>query len=139
MIDFIAENLKYDFIKFHSVDGGSRTLNKREFSAQSVIESVSKNGVKWIDLQFTDLLGGLQHITIPSSALTDKSFSKGVNKLDGSSIKGFKEIHESDMVMRPDPSTYAVLPFFTDDQKTARLLVDIYEGGSTERFSRDPR
>jgi len=139
LIDFIAENLKYDFIKFHSVDGGSRTLNKREFSAQSVIESVSKEGVKWIDLQFTDLLGGLQHITIPSSALTDKSFSKGVNKLDGSSIKGFKEIHESDMVMRPDPSTFAVLPFFTDDQKTARLLVDIYEGGSNERFSRDPR
>src|SRR2546422_5779659 len=46
------------------------------------------------------------------------------SKLDGSSIKGFKEIHESDMVMDPDPSTYAVLPWYDDLHKTARFLVE---------------
>ncbi len=100
---------------------------------------MNREGIKWIDLQFTDLIGGLQHITIPASALDEKSFAQGVNKLDGSSIKGFKEIHESDMVMKPDPSTFAVLPFFSDEHKTGRLFVDIYEGGSHERFTRDPR
>src|SRR5207247_609543 len=58
---------------------------------------------------------------------------------DGSSIKGFKEIHESDMVMNPDPSTFAVLPWYEGEHRTARFIVDVYEGGSHERFTRDSR
>src|SRR5207247_5161136 len=89
--------------------------------------------------QFGDVLGARQHITIPSTSLGAEEFKRGVGKLDGSSIKGFKEIHESDMVMDPDPSTFAVLPWYEGAHKTARFFVDVYEGGSHERFTRDSR
>lgn len=104
-----------------------------------VLDKMKKDGVRWVDLQFVDLLGGLQHITIPAHTLDEKSFKNGVPKLDGSSIKGFKEIHESDMVMVPDPGTYAVLPWYDGPDKTARFIVDVCEGGTKERFSRDSR
>src|SRR3990172_8254496 len=104
-----------------------------------VLKRIESEGIRWIDLQFVDLLGGLQHITIPSTSLGPEEFKRGVGKLDGSSIKGFKEIHESDMVMNPDPSTFAVLPWYTGDHRTARMFVDIYEGASHDRFTRDSR
>src|SRR5207253_542741 len=91
------------------------------------------------DLQFVDVLGALQHITIPATSLGNEEFKRGIGKLDGSSIKGFKEIHESDMVMNPDPSTFAVLPWYEGEHRTARFIVDVYEGGSHERFTRDSR
>src|SRR5205823_3505202 len=69
----------------------------------------------------------------------NEEFKRGIGKLDGSSIKGFKEIHESDMVMNPDPSTFAVLPWYEGEHRTARFIVDVYEGGSHERFTRDSR
>jgi len=71
--------------------------------------------------------------------LSVEDFSRGVGKLDGSSIRGFKEIHESDMVMNPDPTTFAILPWYGTEHKTARMIVDVYEGGSHERFTRDSR
>ncbi|GBC71581.1 Glutamine synthetase 1 [Candidatus Calditenuaceae archaeon HR02] len=75
-----------------------------------VLESV-ENGIKYIDLQFTDVPGRLQHVTIPAKFLDEDSFSSGVPKLDGSSIRGFVDIHESDLVLYPDPSTYAIIPW----------------------------
>ncbi|MHB8606614.1 MAG: type I glutamate--ammonia ligase [Thermoplasmatota archaeon] len=106
-----------------------------------VVARLKSDGVKWIDLQFVDVIGGLQHITVPVGTMGEKEFKNGVGKLDGSSIKGFKDIHESDMNMLPDPTTYAVLPWYGADQKTARFYVDIYEGGTKtpQRFSRDVR
>ena len=114
-------------------------MKNSHFTPADALDRLEKDGVRWVDLHFTDLVGGLQHITLPASTFTDASFRHGLNKLDGSSIKGFKEIHESDMVMRPDPSTYAILPFFPPEHKTARFIVDIYEGDHKGRFSRDPR
>jgi len=99
----------------------------------SVLKQIETDRIRWVDLQFVDVLGALQHITIPSTSLGPEEFKRGVGKLDGSSIKGFKEIHESDMVMDPDPSTYAVLPWYDDLHKTARFLVDVYEGGLPRR------
>ncbi|HKZ48242.1 MAG TPA: type I glutamate--ammonia ligase [Thermoplasmata archaeon] len=112
---------------------------KPSWKPADVLASVKKDGVKWLDLEFVDLLGGLQHITVPADTVTTDDFRDGIGKLDGSSIKGFKEIHESDMLLYPDPSTYNVLPWYDDAHKTARLIVDVYEGGSHERFSRDSR
>src|SRR5206468_7862566 len=107
-----------------------------EVGGASVMKRIETEGIRWIDLQFVDVLGALQHITIPSTSLGAEEFKRGVGKLDGSSIKGFKEIHESDMVMDPDPSTFAVLPWYEGAHKTARFLVDVFEGGSHERFTR---
>lgn len=104
-----------------------------------VLRRVKEEKIRWIDLQFVDLVGGLQHITIPSSSIGPDEFKRGVGKLDGSSIRGFKEIHESDMVMKPDPSTFAVLPWYNGEHRTARMIVDVYEGGTYERFTRDSR
>src|SRR5207245_2450013 len=111
----------------------------KKMTVASVLKRIETEAIRWIDLQFVDVLGALQHITIPSTSLGAEEFKRGVGKLDGSSIKGFKEIHESDMVMDPDPSTFAVLPWYEGAHKTARFFVDVYEGGSHERFTRDSR
>ncbi|HKZ89411.1 MAG TPA: type I glutamate--ammonia ligase [Thermoplasmata archaeon] len=105
----------------------------------AVLKRIESEKIRWVDLQFVDLLGGLQHITIPSTSIGPDEFKRGVGKLDGSSIKGFKEIHESDMVMNPDPATFAILPWYEGEHRTARMLVDVYEGGTHERFTRDSR
>ncbi len=123
---------------------------------QEVMTLMHQEKVKWLDLQFVDLNGRLQHISIPSATVDDDAFKHGVGKLDGSSIRGFKAIHESDMLMKPDPDTFAVLPWggglnghdFSngngngnghEGRKIARMLVDIYEGASNDRFTRDSR
>jgi glutamine synthetase len=105
----------------------------------SVLARVQKEEVRWLDLWFVDLLGSLQHITVPSNTVKEEDFRDGIGKLDGSSIKGFKEIHESDMVLYPDPATFAILPFYGAEDKTARFIVNVHEGGTHERFSRDSR
>jgi glutamine synthetase len=107
--------------------------------AERTIALLKKEKVSWLALQFVDLMGGLQNITSPVDQLSVHDLLNGFGKLDGSSIKGFKEIHESDMLMVPDPTTMAILPWFTEEHKTARMFVDIYEGFSRQRFSRDSR
>ncbi len=115
------------------------TTGKAKLTESEVLNKIQNEDLQWIDLQFVDVVGGLQHITLPAKEIDEGSFKAGIGKLDGSSIKGFKEIHESDMIMRPDPSTYAVLPWYNSGHTTARLFVDVYEGGGHERFTRDSR
>ncbi len=115
------------------------TKSVKNGGAARVLETVEKEKVRWFDLWFVDLLGALQHITVPSSSVKEDDFKHGIGKLDGSSIKGFKEIHESDMVLYPDPSTFAILPFYDAEDKTARFIADIHEGFTHERFTRDSR
>src|SRR3989442_3921268 len=117
----------------------STPAKSRKMTVASALKQIETDRIRWVDLQFVDVLGALQHITIPSTSLGPEEFKRGVGKLDGSSIKGFKEIHESDMVMDPDPSTFAVLPWYEGAHKTARFFVDVYGGGSHERLTRDSR
>jgi glutamine synthetase len=112
---------------------------KRSFNPTEVLDMVKKQGVKFVDLQFTDVPGRLRHVSIPSEMISERMFSDGVAKLDGSSVRGFVEIQESDMLLVPDPSTYGVIPWIEDDVKTARLICDIRSGYGAGRFSRDPR
>lgn len=111
----------------------------RKATVASALKRIETEKIRWIDLQFVDILGALQHITIPSTSLGPEEFKRGIGKLDGSSIKGFKAIHESDMVMDPDPNTFAVLPWYEGEHKTGRFFIDVYEGGTHERFTRDSR
>src|SRR3989337_2851153 len=99
----------------------------------SVLKRIESEGIRWVDLQFVDLLGALQHITIPTTSLGPDEFKRGIGKLDGSSIKGFKEIHESDMVMNPDPSTFAVLPWYGGGDKTPKGVGSGDAGGGPPR------
>jgi glutamine synthetase len=105
-------------------------------SPEDVIKLIKENNLGWVDLQFTDLPGRLHHITIPSTDVELESFKNGFGKLDGSSIRGFTEIFESDMVLMPIADTASLVPWSAG---VMRILTDVYWGGGKGRFERDPR
>ncbi len=93
-------------------------------------------GVKMVDLRFTDLPGTWQHFTIPVHRLTEEFFEEGIG-FDGSSIRGFKEIHESDMLLMLDPSTAFLDPVF--EVPTLVVMCDVYDPVTHQPYNRDPR
>src|SRR5437879_5037676 len=99
-------------------------------------ELMAQEQVEIVDLRFTALFGQLQHLSIPPEELDENAFSKGVG-FDGSSIRGFQQIHESDMLLVPDPATAFVDPVTEDS--TLALLCDVRDPVTGEWFSRDPR
>ncbi|MBP1357039.1 MAG: type I glutamate--ammonia ligase [Sulfolobus sp.] len=105
-------------------------------TAEEALKFLKDNKIRWVDLQFTDLPGRLQHITIPANEFTEESFKTGFGKLDGSSIKGFTSIYESDMVLTPVPTTMALVPW---NEGVARVITQVHWGGGKGRFERDPR
>jgi glutamine synthetase len=92
--------------------------------------------VKMVDLRFTDMPGTWQHFSIPAHHLTEDMFADGMG-FDGSSIRGFKEIHESDMLLMLDPST----AFYDEvlEVPTLVLVCDVYDPITRQPYSRDPR
>ncbi len=100
-----------------------------------MVEFFESNGVRWVHLQFTDLLGFLRQVTVSLKLITEEAFERGLGKLDGSSVKGFTGIHESDLVLKPVPGTAAVLPWL---EGVGRLITRVYQPGGRERLSRDP-
>jgi glutamine synthetase len=107
-----------------------------ESKVSAILESIKSGDIKWVDIQFTDLPGRLQQITIPGTEFSEESFVDGFGKLDGSSIKGFTEIYESDMILIPVAETARMLPWAP---RTARILAEVHKGGRKGRFDRDPR
>ncbi len=103
---------------------------------QKILEQVKKDDIKFITLQFTDLLGVIKEVIIPVEELEDAS-RDGV-WFDGSSVEGFARIQESDLFLKPDMTTYAVVPWLTEDGRTARLICDIYRADG-KPFDGDPR
>ena len=120
----------------YKVIGGKATHVK--YSSDEVFARIKHEGIKFIDLQFTSLPGRFHHTTISADTFTPEQMEDGLPKLDGSSIVGFTSIHDSDLILKPDPSTFAVIPWI-DDKKTARLLCDVYWGGGRGRLENDPR
>ena len=105
-----------------------------------VLQRIKADKIEFIDLQVVDLVGKLNHVTIPYYSLSSDSLTRGLPKLDGSSLRGFKEIYESDMVIVPDQSTYAILPWPTaQGHRTARMLGFVMDAGAEKHFARDPR
>jgi len=103
---------------------------------QKVLEQTKKDDIKFITLQFTDLLGVIKELILPVEELEDAS-RDGV-WFDGSSVEGFARIQESDLFLKPDMATYAVVPWLTEDGRTARLICDIYRADG-KPFEGDPR
>ena len=120
-------------------DRTPRGLVPRKRTPKQVLAEIKAKKVKFIDLQFMDVPGRTQHVSITSTMLEEDTFKEGVAKLDGSSIKGFAEIYESDMLLLPDPSSYALIPWGDARFPTGRLICDIQWGFGKGRFSRDPR
>lgn len=105
-------------------------------TAEEVLRLVEENDVKFIRLWFTDILGRLKSFAIPKEEL-EMAFSEGMG-FDGSSIKGFARIDESDMIARPDPSTFAILPWRPREKAVARMFCDILQPDGSP-YEGDPR
>jgi glutamine synthetase len=101
-----------------------------------ILLRVEKAQIKFIDLQFTDVVGIVKNVTIPIHELTE-ALQQGI-WFDGSSIEGFARVAESDMHLRPDVSTFAILPWLSGEEATARLICDVYTPDG-QPFQGDPR
>jgi glutamine synthetase len=103
---------------------------------REVLERVEADGVKFVSLQFTDIVGTIKNVAIPVGRL-EEAMEKGV-WFDGSSIEGFARIYESDMVLMPDVNTYRLLPWEPQTRKVARIICDVHRPDG-EPFEGDPR
>ena len=101
-----------------------------------VMKMARDAGVKIVDFRFTDLLGTWQHTSKSIADVDEDLFEDGVG-FDGSSIRGFQAINESDMLMMPDPTTAQIDPY--TQIPTMYILCDIYDPRNGTRYSRDPR
>ena len=103
---------------------------------QDVLKLVKDEGCEFVDLRFSDLPGIMQHVTIPASILSEDHFTLG-HGFDGSSVRGFQEIQESDMVLITDPNTAYIDPFMK--HPTAVIHCFVGDPVTGESYSRDPR
>ena len=103
--------------------------------AEFVLRTVEERGIRFIRLWFTDVLGFLKSFAITAQEL-ESAFAEGMG-FDGSSIEGFSRIQESDMVARPDPSTFQIIPWRSEAQ-VARMFCDVHNPDGTP-FEGDPR
>jgi glutamine synthetase len=105
-------------------------------SGDEVLRYIADADVQFVDVRFCDLPGTMQHFTVPAGAFEARVFTDGL-MFDGSSIRGFQEIHESDMLLLPDPTTAVVDPFRA--HKTLNLTFFVHDPLTGEPYSRDPR
>lgn len=112
------------------------TTKPKSFTSEELLKLVKERGVNFIDLQFTDVGGSVKNVTIPTREL-EAALNHGI-WFDGSSIEGFARIAESDMYLIPDATTFAVLPWLSGNEVTARLICDVYTPDS-QPFLGDPR
>lgn len=105
-------------------------------NVREVLEYVKKHKVQIVDLKFVDLIGTWQHFSIPTNELTEDLFKDG-SGLDGSSIRGWKAINNSDMLVVPDPATACLDPFCA--VPTLSLIGNVVDPITRETYDRDPR
>jgi glutamine synthetase len=108
----------------------------RPSGPQDIVALIRSRGIEIVDLRFTDLPGLWQHFSITLPEVDDRLFEDGIG-FDGSSIRGFQEIHESDMLLKPDCSTAFVDPFCS--KSTLALVCDVVDPILRQPYSRDPR
>lgn len=103
---------------------------------REVIDLATEREARVVDVRFVDLFGQWQHFSMPATLLSEELFEDGIG-FDGSSIRGFQKINESDMLLIPDPNTAFMDPFY--EVSTLNLICDIEDPITRERYSRDPR
>ncbi len=107
--------------------------------SKDVAKLIEQNNIQVVDFKFNDLPGLWQHFSIPSDDLTDPEadiWTDGIG-FDGSSIRGFQKIHESDMILMPDPTSAFVDPI--TQAPTLSIICDVYDPITKKAYSRDPR
>jgi glutamine synthetase len=119
-----------------SVKTTTFTRTSKTGEVHRVLDLVRDRKLQVVDVKFCDLPGTWQHFSIPASALEEEVFRDGLG-FDGSSIRGFQAINESDMLLLPDPTSAFVDPVL--EVPTLSLTCDIYDPITLEPYSRDPR
>ncbi len=105
---------------------------------EEVLDEIEEEDIDFLRLQFTDILGTVKNVSVPARQ-AEKAFTEGIY-FDGSSIEGFVRIQESDMRLKPDPETFAVLPWQNrEDGASARMICDVIDTSTGEPFEGDPR
>ena len=105
-------------------------------TAKDLFQFAERHKALMVDLKFTDLLGSWLHCSFPIETWDESTFEHGVG-FDGSSIRGWQGIHQSDMLAVPDPSTAVLDPFF--ERPTVSVIADIRDPVTHEDYTRDPR
>jgi glutamine synthetase len=105
-------------------------------SVKSILKFAEDEGAAYVNVRFTDLVGAWHHLTFPIEELSERSFEEGFG-FDGSSLRGWASIHESDMLLIPDAYRYWLDPFMKD--KTLCLIADVVDPISKEGYWLDPR
>jgi glutamine synthetase len=105
-------------------------------SADKILKTIEEDSYKFVDLRFCDTMGKEQHVSLPISAVDEDLFEEG-KMFDGSSISGWKDINESDMVLMPDVTTAVKDPFA--EHKTLIIRCDVLEPNTMEGYNRCPR
>src|SRR5438477_7282022 len=113
-----------------------QTKSVSKTSPREVLERAKAEGVEVVDVRFIDLPGTWQHFSLPLGELDVDSFKDGLG-FDGSSIRGFQTINESDMLLIPDPDSATIDPVLS--HKTLFLICDIIDPITREPYSRDAR
>lgn len=101
-----------------------------------VLKTIRETNIQFVDLRFTDTRGKEQHMTVSANVVTEDFFRHG-KMFDGSSIAGWKDIANSDMMLRPDPTTMMIDPFFEDP--TVVMCCDVIDPVTQSGYNRDPR
>jgi glutamine synthetase len=107
--------------------------------AARVLAELKAQNVRWVQLFYTDVFGGYNQVDVPLHTLGEDAFTSGVPKLDGSSVRGFREIFESDMLLVPDLRTLATIPWNPEAGGTVRFICDVRLGATTTPYDHDPR
>jgi glutamine synthetase len=110
--------------------------DQQEVEPKHVLEMAHAHGVRMVDFKFTDLPGTWQHVSLSIHGLDEDAFEEGLG-FDGSSIRGFQEISESDMILVPDPGTAVIDPFY--EQRTMSIICNVFDPITREPYTRDPR
>ena len=119
-----------------TVSGAQTAAAAGATSPAEVLEFAAQRNVEFVDLKFVDLPGTWQHMTLPLGAIDADDFASGLG-FDGSSIRGFQEIHESDMLLIPDAGSAFIDPYYT--RGTLSLICSIADPVLGEPYGRDPR
>src|SRR5262249_10629370 len=100
--------------------------NSMAMTPEQALRLAQEHGARMVDLKFTDVFGTWQHFSVPLRSFEESAFTEGVG-FDGSSIRGFQEINESDMLLLPDASTAVMDPFTAEP--TLSLVCDVTQPG----------
>jgi glutamine synthetase len=108
----------------------------RDTTVRDALQTIKEKSIRFVVLKFVDLFGLLHHLTVPSEAVDGSTFTDGLG-FDGSSVRGFQKIHESDMILKPDSTSMFVDPFA--DDPTLSFFCNIIDPAGRKPYSRDPR